>query len=124
MAIPVRFVLIDPRSQLLAWIDADRDLFVGFLSEFTQARSPNPPGDTREATTVLTRLFDKHGVSYRVVAPDPTMPNVVASVVGARPGRHLVLNGHIDVYPVGDAFGWTQDPWGGAVSDGKSTVEA
>jgi succinyl-diaminopimelate desuccinylase len=30
-----------------------------------------------------------------------------------------VLNGHIDVFPVGDAVGWTHDPWGGEVIDGK-----
>ena len=51
------------------------------------------------------------------------MANVVASLEGAAgPGRHLVLNGHIDVFPVGEdpaAEGWSQDPWGGALADGK-----
>ena len=35
-------------------------------------------------------------------------------VDGGRPGRHLVLNGHIDVFPVADdGLGWSKDPWGG-----------
>ena len=34
----------------------------------------------------------------------------------------MVLNGHIDVFPVGedpDAEGWSTDPWGGEIRDGK-----
>ncbi len=30
-----------------------------------------------------------------------------------------MLNGHIDVFPVGDGFGWTRDPWGGEIVGGK-----
>jgi succinyl-diaminopimelate desuccinylase len=47
------------------------------------------------------------------------MPNIVATFLGGKPGRHLALNGHIDVFPVGDAVGWTQDPWGAALVDGR-----
>ena len=47
------------------------------------------------------------------------MPNIVATFAGSRPGRHLALNGHIDVFPVGDGAGWSQDPWGGALVDGR-----
>ena len=50
------------------------------------------------------------------------MGNVVGTIEGAGPGRHLVLNGHIDVFPVGEdpaAEGWTTDPWGGEIREGK-----
>jgi succinyl-diaminopimelate desuccinylase len=48
------------------------------------------------------------------------MPNIVGSFDCARPGRHLVLNGHIDVFPVADdGAGWSRDPWGGEIVDGK-----
>ena len=36
-----------------------------------------------------------------------------------RKGRHLVLNGHIDVFPGRPAETWSRDPWSGAVADGK-----
>jgi len=61
------------------------------------------------------------GVPFRLVAPEPTMPNILGTVEGAAPGRHLVLNGHIDVFPVGEdppAEGWTTDPWGAEIRDG------
>ena len=37
-------------------------------------------------------------MAFRWVAPQKTMPNTVGSINGATPGRHLVLNGHIDVF--------------------------
>ena len=35
------------------------------------------------------------------------------------PGRDLMLNGHIDVVPVGDEAAWTTPPWDPAVRDGR-----
>ena len=43
------------RRQLVDWIDADRDRLVAFLSRLVQAKSPNPPGDTREAADCSIR---------------------------------------------------------------------
>jgi succinyl-diaminopimelate desuccinylase len=37
------------KKVLLGWIDEDRDILIDFLSRFIQAKSPDPPGDTREA---------------------------------------------------------------------------
>jgi acetylornithine deacetylase/succinyl-diaminopimelate desuccinylase-like protein len=45
--------------------------------------------------------------------------NLVAIVRGAGPGRRLVLNGHLDTYPLGDASGWSVDPFAGVVRDGR-----
>ena len=36
----------------------------------------------------------------------------------AAAGRDLLLNGHVDVVPVGDAAAWTTPPWDPAVRDG------
>ena len=46
------------------------------------------------------------------------MPNIVGSFQCGKPGRHLVLNGHTDVFPVGDEK-WTYGPWSGAVAEGR-----
>jgi succinyl-diaminopimelate desuccinylase len=59
------------------------------------------------------------GSPYQVIAPNETMPNIVANFTAGEPGRHLALNGHIDVFPVGSGEGWTRDPWGGELVDGK-----
>jgi succinyl-diaminopimelate desuccinylase len=107
------------REQLLESIDRRREEFIGFLRGFIRARSPNPPGDTLEAAAFIREFLSRQRLEHRVIAPNETMPNIVASFEGGKPGRHLVLNGHIDVFPVGDGDGWTQDPWGGELVDGK-----
>jgi succinyl-diaminopimelate desuccinylase len=106
------------RRQLLSWIEEDRSALVDFFSGFVKAKSPNPPGDTREAVDYLCKFLDDKGIAHKTIAPQATMPNIVSSFTGPSAGRHLVLNGHIDVFPAGDGAGWKRDPWSGEVADG------
>jgi acetylornithine deacetylase len=46
-------------------------------------------------------------------------PNVVAVLKGTGDGRSLILNGHIDVVPVGDEQNWKHDPFSGLIEAGK-----
>ncbi len=104
---------------LIDRVEADKDMLVGFLRGFLREKSPNPPGDTREATRYITDFLEAKGISFDVVGPDPEKPNVVSSFDSPAEGKRLILNGHIDVFPVGDSEGWSQDPWGGELVDGK-----
>ena len=107
------------RAELLNTVDADKTQLLEFLSAFVQAKSPNPPGDTREAARhVQTRLTAEH-IDYKVIDPHPEFPNIVASFKGAQPGKHLVLNGHMDVFPVSEHESWQHGPWSGEIADGK-----
>ena len=109
-----------PEKVLLDWIERDRSELIEFLQDFARQKGPNPPGDTRSTARFITNYLDKQGLPYRMIAPNPEMPNIVASFEGGSPGRHLVLNGHIDVFPVADeGLGWSKDPWGGELADGK-----
>ena len=108
------------RQQLLRWLDDERDQIVGLLRSFLRAPSPNPPGNTLQAAQVVRDHLAAQGLEHRVIDPHPEMPNIVASFDGAHEGRHLVLNGHIDVFPVPESrAGWTHDPWGGEEADGR-----
>ena len=108
------------REQLIAWIEQDRDTLVAFLRAFVRCKGPNPPGNTRSTADFVTGELKKRGLYYRIIAPHPEMPNIVATFEAGHPGKHLVLNGHIDVFPVADdGLGWTRDPWGGELVDGK-----
>src|SRR5678815_4448982 len=110
----------DTKAQLLRWIDEDREAIVAFLCDFVRAKSPNPPGDTTLAAAHVTRFLTLNQLPFRVIAPQATMPNIVGSFEGARPGHHLVLNGHMDVFPADEANErWTHGPWSGAIADGK-----
>jgi acetylornithine deacetylase len=46
-------------------------------------------------------------------------PNAVGVLKGNGGGRSLILNGHIDVVPVGDMNSWNQDPFSGHIENGK-----
>jgi succinyl-diaminopimelate desuccinylase len=109
---------VSDKAGLLAAIEQDRDEIVDFFRGLVRVKTPNPPGDTREAAAYIGKFLTAQGLGFRTVAPMQEYPNLIASFDGAQPGRHLVLNGHIDVFPV-DPTGWTQDPWGGALVDGK-----
>jgi len=106
------------KAELLQRIENDREVMLDFFRRFIRFSSPNPPGDTREAAGHIRQFLARHGADCRVIAPNEIMPNLVATFEAAKPGRHLALNGHIDVFPVGDGIGWTHDPWGGELVDG------
>jgi succinyl-diaminopimelate desuccinylase len=112
-------VPMSPRDRILAWIEADRDRLVAFLSTFVAIPSANPPGDTRQAADFLLRWLREQGAPAEIRAAKDHLPNVVGSFEAGRSGRHLVLNGHIDVFPAGPAEAWSRDPWSGAVENGR-----
>lgn len=108
------------RRKILTWIDEDRERIIAFLRDFIRIATPNPPGNTRQAGDFVGGFLERNGLPYRVIAPEPSMPNIVAAFDGgAGAGKHLVLNGHMDVFPVGGSQGWTTDCWGGELRDGR-----
>jgi succinyl-diaminopimelate desuccinylase len=105
-------------KELVARLDAERDRSIAFLRDLLRVPSPNPPGDTRAAAAFLQRALREAGLESEVFSPHPEMPNIVARFQGNHPGRHLVLNGHMDVFPVAE-HEWSRDPWGGEILDGR-----
>jgi succinyl-diaminopimelate desuccinylase len=74
--------------------------------------SPNPPGDERAVAALLADSMAAYGLPPpRVIARDARRPNLVTTLDFGPGGRHLVLSGHIDTKPVGDAR-WSVDPFG------------
>ena len=53
-----------------------------------------------------------------IIAPQADMPNIVARFDAPKAGRHLVLNGHMDVFPAAD-HEWSRSPWSGEIIDGR-----
>ena len=107
------------RQLLLEQVDADKDELLSFLSDFVRAKSPNPPGDTRDAAAHVRARLEAEGIDVRTIDPRPEFPNLVASFEGPAAGKHLVLNGHIDVFPVLDSETWRYGPWTGELAEGK-----
>lgn len=104
---------------MLHWLDSERDRQIEFLQAFTRIDTCNPPGDTRAAADFFRRFLDSEGIAHRTEAPQEAFPNLVTSFAGQKPGRHLVLNGHLDVFPIGDRAVWKRDPLSGDIVDGR-----
>ena len=45
--------------------------------------------------------------------------NILGRIKGNRPGKVLLLDGHIDTVPVPDESSWTHKPYGGEIDDGR-----
>lgn len=113
---------LDPalsKNNIIEWVEHNRGEIIGFLQGFLRVPSPNPPGDTRDAAAYTKRFLDERNIEYKIVGPDLEKPNIVSSFTASSPGRSLILNGHIDVFPVGDGKNWSCDPWGGELVDNK-----
>ncbi len=104
---------------MLHWLDSERDRQIEFLQAFTRIDTCNPPGDTRVAADFFRKFLDGEGIAHRTEAPQEAFPNLVTSFAGAKSGRHLVLNGHLDVFPIGDRSVWKRDPLSGDIVDGR-----
>ena len=111
--------------QLDAWIDAHFDEEVRFLQALVQVPTDTPPGNNAphaERTAELLAGFgfeaEKHPVPAQDVA-DYGLGSITNLIVRRRygEGRTIALNAHGDVVPPGE--GWTHDPYGGEVADGK-----
>ena len=89
---------------------------VDLLSAMIREQTVNPPVQTSRCANVLKDLLDAEGIPCELVEGHPGAVNVVATLGGSRPGKTLLLNGHIDTVPAGD--GWSSDPFSGAVRDG------
>ncbi|OQO10197.1 hypothetical protein B0A48_04554 [Cryoendolithus antarcticus] len=112
----------DWKTELLAAIDNDHEALLAFLQKLVQTPSPNPPGDTQAAIGVVEDFLHSHDIDTRLIAPQSTKPNIVASFdahqADSTPGPTLVLNGHIDVFRVENASDWQRDPYSGAIENG------
>ncbi|MBN8507352.1 MAG: ArgE/DapE family deacylase [Burkholderiales bacterium] len=111
--------------KLDAWIDAHFDEQVKFLQELVRVPTDTPPGNNTPhalRTAELLQAFgfeaEKHEVPAEVVQAHG-LQSITNLVVQRRygPGRVVALNAHGDVVPPGE--GWTHDPYGGEVADGK-----
>ena len=112
-------------DRLDAWIDAHFDEEVRFLQELVRVPTDTPPGNNAphaERTAELLAAFGFHAEHHAVPAAEVQAAGLAAItnlVVRRRygAGRTIALNAHGDVVPPGE--GWTHDPYGGEVVDGR-----
>ncbi|MCK8787692.1 M20/M25/M40 family metallo-hydrolase [Roseomonas sp. NAR14] len=135
---------LDANEPLAAAVAAEREAQVAFLAELVKVPSDNPPGDCaahgERAAALLEGLgwtVERHPVAPALCAangmrsatnlivrrrfgpageaPEGEAPEGEAE--GENGGPVIALNAHGDVVPPGE--GWTKDPYGAEIVDGR-----
>ncbi len=109
-----------------AWIDEHFDEEVKFLQAMVQVPTDTPPGNDAphaERTAELIKGFGFEAEKHVVPEADVKAYGMesITNLIVRRPygdgGRTIALNAHGDVVPPGE--GWTKDPYGAEIEDGK-----
>jgi len=125
------------RERILEEVEAGREEIVRFLQDLI--RIPSLPGEEGRGQAFIEQKLRAMGMDVDVWEPDlgelrkdpwfmnyPLLekvgyrgrPVLVGVCKGAGGGRSLMLQGHIDVVPVGDRP-WKYGPWSGAVDGSR-----
>ena len=115
------------------WIDAHFDEEVRFLQELVRVPTDTPPGNNAPHAERTAELLagvgfeaERHAVPEQTVR-DYGLESITNLIVRRRfgagdEGPTVALNAHGDVVPPGE--GWTHDPYGGEIEDGRLYARA
>lgn len=113
-------------DRVLERVEAAADEIVAFTSALIRIPTVNPPGEHyADCAQLIGRTLETcgFGIEYHEAdgRPEHTKAHPRINVIGTLHGKHarptVHLNGHFDVVPAG--AGWTVDPFGGLVRDGR-----
>jgi acetylornithine deacetylase/succinyl-diaminopimelate desuccinylase-like protein len=116
----------DAYALLDQWVDAHFDEEVRFLQALVQVPTDTPPGNNAphaQRTAELLTGFGWQAEAHTVPSEEvqayglQSLTNLIVRRRFGENGRVVALNAHGDVVPPGE--GWTHDPYGGEVVDGK-----
>ena len=122
---------MDPRPAVVEAVEASRDGLqsllrdlIAFRTESQAKEATHYPGEARRCIDYVSDFLSALGFEIEGwdVGPSATFdahPVLVARLPGSGDGRSLAFNGHVDVVPVGDRSSWSEDPFGGAIVDGR-----
>lgn len=117
---------VSTTDRVLAEVDRAAGEIVDFASRLVRIPTVNPPGEEYEAcANAIGDQLRAHGAGVHLLPAigrlEHTSQHPRINVVGRHEGRGrgpaIHLNGHFDVVPAG--HGWTRDPFGGEVIDGR-----
>lgn len=107
--------MITPAEQ--AVLDrVDEELLIRITQSLLQATGQNPPGEEAATVAALTAAAIELDLDVVATQVEPGRDNVSVTLAGGN-GPGLLLLGHTDVVPIGE--GWTKDPFGGELVDGR-----
>ncbi len=116
----------DRYTALDVWIDQHFDEEIAFLQTLVRVPTDTPPGNNAPHAERTAELLRDFGLNPELLpvpeqqVQDYGLQSITNLIVRRRfgdDGPTVALNAHGDVVPPGD--GWTHDPYGGEIIDGK-----
>jgi len=113
-------------ARLIAALEARRDELIALTQDLIRIQTLNPPGENyREICLFLEKRLSGAGFETQMIRAHDAVGdsnqyprwNLVTRREGRSQGDCVHFNSHHDVVEVGS--GWTKDPFGGEVADGK-----
>ena len=117
---------MNTHQQLDQWIDQHFEAQVQFLQQLIPVPTDTPPGNntphalrTAELLAEMNLPAEKHTPPEHLVkaAGLQSITNLIVRRKYGDGGKTIALNAHGDVVPPGE--GWSTDPYGGQIKDGK-----
>jgi succinyl-diaminopimelate desuccinylase len=96
--------------------DEEREV-VALTRELVRIRSVNPPGAEAAVVALLARRAEAWGLECRLDSAADDRPNLIVRLPGAGERPALLLSGHTDTVPPGEAP-WDHEPFSGDLVDG------
>lgn len=107
-------------EEYLEMVSSHQNILRNLTSRLVQIPSESPESDTRALVEELKTILENiDGVEVTFPTKEEPIVNLVARLKSNTPGKRLILNGHLDTYPVGDASLWTKHPLSGHEENGR-----
>ncbi|QQE81123.1 peptidase [Alicyclobacillus sp. SO9] len=128
----------DIKGQIKLWIESHYADNTRLLQQMV--RIPSLEGNEKKIQHFIAKTLEDMKLKVDVWEPDSAdmhanphfcgsrtqfhnSPNVVGVLQGANPeqdgARSIILNGHVDVVPIGDVSQWETDPWSGKILENR-----
>ncbi len=84
-------------------------------------RIPSYSGQEKGVAELMKRKMEEYGFDEVII---DRFGSVLGTINGKRPGKTILMDGHIDTVDVIDAPQWKHDPFGGEIVDGTGSTAA
>ena len=106
------------KQQLHQMVLDNKSELLDLCSKLIQIKNQSPIDDQHPAMEFVANWLAEKGIKSEVLGPNLDYP-ILQAKLGDGDGFQVVLNGHVDVVPVGDPNGWEFNPFCGTVTDTK-----
>ncbi|MDP4164171.1 MAG: peptidase [Bacillota bacterium] len=122
------------QNDILEWLKDNRARGARLLQKLVQENSTRGNESSAQAIIIekcrrlglqldIWEIDDDHLFQHPAYCSDRNdykgNPNVVGILKGSGGGKSIILNGHIDVVPVGDHKTWIHEPFSGHIENGR-----